>query len=767
MLLTSEILLEYFKKHKGKKYAEIAKILHKDGYRTRAGKITPEVIEMRAIRGGMTGYGHSKFIETTKELKEISTPENLKLFKQGKISEELFRQRAKGRRGDLKRSGSPERKLQSKKYREEAKLPGFEERAKLIKEGQFRSRAKEYLKKGMVPPAKNAKEELWRSLFTNGQDYKEGRRLKTLGKYSKYISRDKLLNATILDTKTNKPITFKNLEKYITSKNTGKTYAEVIKPYNQKWFINNTPGLRNEINSKLIKDWTPASKDTFFEIQHNAGKATHPFDVSLSNERVNLKEFGARNRFEKSWNKTKSISERKNLFKNYIDELPKGIVSQPSMVKRARTFGEDVPFDKQLRQLKSEGVKLPKGILQEVKSAFNSAQSKLISSTNKLSKLEQLKFCSLLSKGGLPGDCKQALKADPEKAAKILSEAPVTSAAMKNVKQDSQKLIRLFRGESFPQRNIKAMKRSAKHFGTTLAEMKKDKLSGQWFTPEQSHAGAYLARPGQMKYVDVTPAELEAIDKFKTKVNQTNVKFSEAARMGKPFKQSVTTSPAHKIIPRYKLKQMEEAGRLKTKLDLNFLKKNLLSDAPVKSTAGVLEWNSVRGGFVDSANPSEIVGQNQIKSWAADNPLPVKAGTEDAFKPISNSLLKNVGRTLAKVGAPLPTALIDSYFIGKQIQDDKPAAEIAKDPLNWLGLATMSTLTGAGGLTKAGVAAPGAMSSILRMGMNPGLIRGISRFAGLPGLAISTGLTAYDQYKKYQNEEGLIYNLFNDKARPV
>ena len=115
MLLTSEILLEYFKKHKGKKYAEIAKILHKDGYRTRAGKITPEVIEMRAIRGGMTGYGHSKFIETTKELKEISTPENLKLFKQGKISEELFRQRAKGRRGDLKRSGFARKKTSIKK----------------------------------------------------------------------------------------------------------------------------------------------------------------------------------------------------------------------------------------------------------------------------------------------------------------------------------------------------------------------------------------------------------------------------------------------------------------------------------------------------------------------------------------------------------------------------------------------------------------------------------------------------------------------------
>jgi len=144
--------------------------------------------------------------------------------------------------------------------------------------------------------------------------------------------------------------------------------------------------------------------------------------------------------------------------------------------------------------------------------------------------------------------------------------------------------------------------------------------------------------------------------------------------------------------------------------------------------------------------------------------MPVLAGTEDAYKPIKKSMLKTVGRTLAKIGAPLPTALIDGYFVGKQIQDDKSAVEIAKDPLNWLGLATMSTLTKAGGLTKAGTAAPGTMSSILRMGMNPGLIRGVSRFAGLPGLAISTALTAYDQYGKYKNEEGFIYNLFNSKG---
>ena len=364
--LNNEVLLEYFKKHKGKKYSEIAKILDEAGYITKGGRtVTAEALEMRAIRGEMTGYGHSKFIETTKDLMKEATPQQLKDYRSGKISEELFRQRVLGKRGDIKRTGTEERKLQSKKYREEAKLPGFEGRAKKIKDTRFKFREKEYLKKGMPPPAKNAKEELWRSLFTNGQDYKKGRRLKTLGKYSKYIDRNKLFNAEILDTKTGKKITFKNLEKYINPKNTGKTYAEVIKPYDQKWFINETPGLRNEINSKLIKGWTKGSKDTFFEIQHNAGKATHPFDVSLSNERVNLKEFGVRNKFEKAWDKTKSISERKNLFKNYIDELPKGIVSQPSMVKRARTFGEDVPFDQQLRQLKAEGVKLPKGTLKK------------------------------------------------------------------------------------------------------------------------------------------------------------------------------------------------------------------------------------------------------------------------------------------------------------------------------------------------------------------------------------------------------------------
>ena len=56
-------------------------------------------------------------------------------------------------------------------------------------------------------------------------------------------------------------------------------------------------------------------------------------------------------------------------------------------------------------------------------------------------------------------------------------------------------------------------------------------------------------------------------------------------------------------------------------------------------------------------------------------------------------------------------------------------------------------------ITKTGEAAPGILSKVLRLGLNPRTIAGISRFAGLPGLALSAGLTAYDLYQAYQDRK--------------
>ena len=163
-----------------------------------------------------------------------------------------------------------------------------------------------------------------------------------------------------------------------------------------------------------------------------------------------------------------------------------------------------------------------------------------------------------------------------------------------------------------------------------------------------------------------------------------------------------------------------------------------------------IKYDDTLGSFVNTGT-DDVVSQGELKTWADDNPMPVKAGTA---KP---GMLRKTGRALAHLGLPLPTAAMDTYFIGRQIEEGRDATEIAKDPFNWLGLATMEPLTKAAGVADKS----GKMASVMRLGMSPGMIRGATRFLGLPGLALSTGLTAYDQYKKYQNKEGFIYDLFN------
>ena len=192
-----------------------------------------------------------------------------------------------------------------------------------------------------------------------------------------------------------------------------------------------------------------------------------------------------------------------------------------------------------------------------------------------------------------------------------------------------------------------------------------------------------------------------------------------------------------------------------TKTDMDLIKLNAPSQIEKEAN---LKWNNDVGAF-ETAN-GDVATQADIKQYAADNPMEIKVGEKPVEVATNKSVLANVGKTMARIGAPLPTAVLDSYFIGQQVKEGKGTAEIASNPLNWLGLATMSTLSDISGVSK-----PGKLNAALRLGLNPGTIRGISRFAGLPGLAVSTAMTAYDQYKKYQNEEGFIYNLFNKEEK--
>ena len=212
-----------------------------------------------------------------------------------------------------------------------------------------------------------------------------------------------------------------------------------------------------------------------------------------------------------------------------------------------------------------------------------------------------------------------------------------------------------------------------------------------------------------------------------------------------------------------------------------------------------IKYDSNIGAIVNE-NTDQPASQNQVLSFIKDNPLAVTAGTSYAFAaeevPRAYKAARELGRgkvrsalgitgalkpLLTTIGTPALTGLYETAAISNRLDAGETPTEILTDPLGpVLGLTFMEPFSrGAGvirdapkrtmaqglrnyfNLSDVGKARPGVTSSILRLGMSPRMIAGASRFLGLPGLLLGTGLSAYDAYKNYQNQEGMIYNLFN------
>jgi len=366
--LTNEVFEEYIKKNKGKSYSEMAKDLTSKGYVPFQGSdvLSEKAIEARARRLGLTGMATSQ-ISDFKTILNEATDENRLAYKRGEIDADLLRKRVIGRRADQKRIGTLERIERSREYRERVKTdPSMEAQRESAKASRARFREKEYLEYGTPPQPKTPKQFLFRDLFSIAQKSEKGDRLKLVKKFAKKdFKKENFYNdVEVLDTKTGKKFNFKNIEKYINPKNTGYSFKDVIKPYEQKVFLNEK-GLRNEINSKMIPGWNTGLRDNYFEVQHVEGRFKNPFNVHISPKASNAREGVVRARFDKNWEKAKTLSDKKEAFKEYTDNLPKAIASQPNMITRPREFGERIPFDQLLRETKQSGVKLPKGILKD------------------------------------------------------------------------------------------------------------------------------------------------------------------------------------------------------------------------------------------------------------------------------------------------------------------------------------------------------------------------------------------------------------------
>jgi hypothetical protein len=553
----------------------------------------------------------------------------------------------------------------------------------------------------------------------------------------------------------NKLNTFKKFKKDYTYK-----MNQILKDLKikDKFSINEVTSIKGSYNNKIAPyatfvDLTQAdiNKKHLRHFQGDLSRALAYLDDNKNNQAKVLDKI---ERFN-----TITRGKKLNLLKEKFGEAGKDVKLAEII---PGTNVESVYAKGDLEKWKQKGLDLQKladekGYFLDVKGArpyFEATEEKLkttlINLANKLPDQKQVLVCNFLSNGGLPGDCKRAISQDTEKAAQIISKIPADTKETAAVKDSAQKLIRLYRGEGFNLRTGPSIKEMAKTFGVSEAEAKKKLLSGQWFTSDPVASASYTDKLGKTKYVDVTPKEFMDFKRYVDRVNKTkSLSGSERYPVNKGDKIS--------IIPRYKLKEFEEAGKLKS--ERNIFKDFTTKSGYMERAEGVLSYDSVKGGFVDPADPTTVVNQDQIKAWAEANPEKVTAGTEAVEAATNKSVLSNVAKSLARVGAPLPVAAIDSYFIGKQVAEGKGTAEIASNPLNWLGLATMEPLAKA-----SGIAQPGKLNAILRLGLNPATIRGITRFAGLPGLAVSTAMTAYDQYQKYKDGEGFIFNLLNQKG---
>ncbi len=111
--------------------------------------------------------------------------------------------------------------------------------------------------------------------------------------------------------------------------------------------------------------------------------------------------------------------------------------------------------------------------------------------------------------------------------------------------------------------------------------------------------------------------------------------------------------------------------------------------------------------------------------------------------------LKGVlGKGLAATATPLGLAALEPLHIAGQIAQGDSPTDIAVNPLNYLGP------TFAAPLTKEATRFTSPMvSNIMRMGMSPTALRGLSRFGGY-GLAASLGIQGLMKFDDWRNKRG-------------
>ena len=264
------------------------------------------------------------------------------------------------------------RKRQIQRYNE---MMATEEGRAKLKEYRTKTKALEYKKKGMDPPATKAEEALWKDIVKTAKENPGDGRFSIASGYKKSMNSKNFYSnkIKIRDNTTGKTFNFNTFKNYINRNAASfnvRNFNEVIKPYRQKYFINDS-GLRNIINEALIPGYNTGMSSNAFTIQHDFGRHNNPLKVSLAFYDDNVKEFKIRTDFENSWAKAsnsnaplKNKKKAFNVFKKDLEKL--NIQSSPSMVTRDRFFGKELDLTSAVKKAKEAGAVIPKGTFKKI-----------------------------------------------------------------------------------------------------------------------------------------------------------------------------------------------------------------------------------------------------------------------------------------------------------------------------------------------------------------------------------------------------------------
>ena len=138
--------------------------------------------------------------------------------------------------------------------------------------------------------------------------------------------------------------------------------------------------------------------------------------------------------------------------------------------------------------------------------------------------------------------------------------------------------------------------------------------------------------------------------------------------------------------------------------------------------------------------------------WKARRqPFTDKLGKTRAGMGMPRAALGPVGKFIAGAYTPAGLLATEPLRIAQMRREGESWGEIAKSPTLWMGPAFADTMTK---MATSGMKRSPLLARALSLGMSRPMLKTISRRFGMPGLALSLGLSGYDKYQDYKKKRG-------------